>query len=86
MTSDKLPTLNGLDERMSGLEKIINVYIAEIKEDIKQIRENEIPHLRADIECLKKSQWKMLGGLAVVVFLIEMGIRILPNILATVIK
>ena len=78
MSSDKIPTLNGLDERVTALEKIVNIYIGEIKEDIKQLKDNEIPHLRGDIESLKKSQWRIMGGLAVVIFLIEVGIRILP--------
>ena len=78
MSSDKVPTLNGLDERVTALEKIVNIYIGEIKEDIKQLKDNEIPHLREDIESLKKSQWRIMGGLAVVIFLIEVGIRILP--------
>ena len=78
MSSDKVPTLNGLDERVTALEKIVNIYIGEIKEDIKQLKDNEIPHLREDIESLKKSQWRIMGGLAVIIFLIEMGIRILP--------
>ena len=55
MSSDKIPTLNGLDERVTALEKIVNIYIGEIKEDIKQLKDNEIPHLREDIECLKRS-------------------------------
>ena len=78
MSSDKIPTLNGLDERVTALEKIVNIYIGEIKEDIRQLKDNEIPHLREDIESLKKSQWRIMGGLAVVIFLIEVGIRILP--------
>ena len=78
MSSDKVPTLNGLDERVTALEKIVNIYIGEIKEDIKQLKDNEIPHLREDIESLKKSQWRIMGGLAVIIFLIEVGIRILP--------
>ena len=78
MSSDKVPTLNGLDERVTALEKIVKIYIGEIKEDIKQLKDNEIPHLREDIESLKKSQWRIMGGLAVIIFLIEVGIRILP--------
>ena len=81
MSSDKIPTLNGLDERVTALEKIVNIYIGEIKEDIKQLKDNEIPHLREDIECLKRSQWRIMGGLAVLIFLIEAGIRILPLLL-----
>lgn len=71
-------TVNGLKERVSGLEVLMNEKfkgvaddIGEIKCDLKTLRTNELEHLKADIDSLKKFQWKLIGGIGVLWALIQ---------------
>jgi polyhydroxyalkanoate synthesis regulator phasin len=82
------PTVNGLAERIKGVEGVMREKIngvcsdiGEIKDDIRLIRENELAHLRADIESLKKFQWKILGALSLLWVLVQIGIKILAPLI-----
>jgi formiminotetrahydrofolate cyclodeaminase len=75
-------TLNGVSERVTGLEKLlnncmdnINSQITDVKAAIQDIKDNDIEHIRQDIEELKKFMWKIMGGIGVVLFLSEIILK-----------
>lgn len=70
-------TLNGLNEKIEGLEKVMNVYLENIQAEIKDIKDNELKHMRDDIENLKKFQYKVMGGIAAIVTIIEIIFKVI---------
>jgi len=92
-------TLNGLNARIDGLDKILTVCVQDIKEELieikttlKAIKENDIEHMRqdlqkaiqgnrAEIDNLKRGYWRLMGGIAVLVTIVEVLARVLPKLL-----
>jgi hypothetical protein len=76
-------TLNGLKARIDGIEKVLEIYIkdlheemCEIKKSFKELQYNELKHIRQDIETIKRGYWKFMGGMAVLVVAIEILVRV----------
>ena len=44
--------------------------LAEVKEDVHEIRHNELPHLRAETKGLSRKVYYILGALAVLIPLV----------------
>jgi hypothetical protein len=75
-------TLNGVSERVIGLEKLlnncmdnINSQITDIKAAIQDVKENDIEHIRQDIEELKKFMWKIMGGIGFLLFALNLALK-----------
>lgn len=78
------PTLDGLSARLDGMEKLwdncmknLNEKVEAVKQAIDDLKSNDLEHLRLDIEALKKSFWKLSGGLVVVWALVQLGVKLL---------
>jgi len=75
-------TLNGLNEKVRGIEKLIETIVKNILQEIKETKDsiadlktNELQHMRADIEALKKFYWKATGSVVTVIVIIEILAR-----------
>ena len=53
----------------------------EIKDELKEIRTNELEHIRQDIQEIKKFMWKAAGIGAALIFLIQLAAKFVPQIL-----
>jgi len=82
---------NGLRERINGVEALFKECIKGVKDDvqgvkddIKNLKTNDLAHIvnniediRIDIETLKKFMWKVVGAIAALAFLIQIGSRLI---------
>ena len=55
--------------------------MGEIKVELKEIRTNELEHIRQDIQEIKKFMWKAAGIGAALIFLIQLAAKFVPQIL-----
>jgi len=77
-------TINGVNQKVVGLEKVVDVRLKNIQKDIGEMKkadehfkENDFAHMRTDIEALKKFRWQLSAIVGAIIVASQILVRVL---------